>query len=121
GISGSGKSTFAARHFIPTEVVSSDRFRAMLTDDPSNQWASGSAFHMLRWVVSERLRFHRTTVVDSTAVDRRFRRDMLKLPAQHGARTLLLVFDTGKDASVARDSARPHPVGEEVITRQYSK
>ena len=33
GVSGSGKSTFAARHFLPTEVLSSDAFRAMVSDD----------------------------------------------------------------------------------------
>src|SRR5688572_5754564 len=33
GVSGSGKSHFAARCFLPTEVLSSDRFRAMIADD----------------------------------------------------------------------------------------
>ena len=33
GASGSGKSTFAARHFRPTEVLSSDRCRGMVADD----------------------------------------------------------------------------------------
>jgi protein phosphatase len=30
GASGSGKSTFAATHFLPTEVLSSDHFRALV-------------------------------------------------------------------------------------------
>jgi protein phosphatase len=121
GISGSGKSTFAERNFLPTEVVSSDRCRAMLTDDPSNQWVSGSAFRLMHWIISERLRFHRTTVADSTALDRRFRHDMLKLAAEHKARTLLLLFDTGYEASLKRDAERPRSVGQEVLARQYEK
>ena len=33
GISGSGKSTFARKHFKETEIVSSDRCRAIVSDD----------------------------------------------------------------------------------------
>ena len=32
GISGSGKSTFAARHFRPSQVLSSDALRAMVAE-----------------------------------------------------------------------------------------
>ena len=32
GIAASGKSTFAARQFSPTEVLSSDAFRALIAD-----------------------------------------------------------------------------------------
>ena len=37
GASGTGKSTFAARHFLPTEVVSSDRARGWIADDETDQ------------------------------------------------------------------------------------
>ena len=33
GVTGSGKSSFAARHFRPTEVLSSDFFRGLVGDD----------------------------------------------------------------------------------------
>jgi predicted kinase len=33
GTSGSGKSTFARRHFQPTEVLSSGFFRGLVSDD----------------------------------------------------------------------------------------
>ena len=42
GPSGCGKSTFARKHFKPTEVMSSDAFRALVSDDEpsvSRQWA----------------------------------------------------------------------------------
>ena len=32
GVSGSGKSSFAARHFRPTEVLASDTFRGLVVD-----------------------------------------------------------------------------------------
>ncbi|MEO8286437.1 MAG: AAA family ATPase [Chloroflexota bacterium] len=121
GVSASGKSTFAARHFIPTEIVSSDECRALIADDPTNQRVSGSAFRLLNWLVSERLHFRRTTVVDSTALDRRFRNDMLKIAAEHKAPTMLILFDIDIETSIARDQSRPHPVGQKVIESQYPR
>jgi AAA domain len=35
GVAGSGKSTLAARAFAPTQVLSTDGFRAMVADDPA--------------------------------------------------------------------------------------
>ena len=40
GASGSGKSTFAGRHFKPTEVISSDFCRGLVADDENDQSAS---------------------------------------------------------------------------------
>ena len=33
GVAASGKSTFADRHFAPTEILSSDSLRAIIADD----------------------------------------------------------------------------------------
>ena len=41
-----GKSTFAARHFTATQVVSSDHMRALIADDESDQSVSGLAFDL---------------------------------------------------------------------------
>lgn len=43
GASGSGKSTFAASHFRPTEVLSSDTFRGLVADDEQDHSASADA------------------------------------------------------------------------------
>lgn len=40
GPSGSGKSTFVRKHFLPTEVLSSDACRAMVSDDENDQTAA---------------------------------------------------------------------------------
>jgi hypothetical protein len=44
GASGSGKSTFARRHFNPTEVLNSDACRALVSDDENDQSATDDAF-----------------------------------------------------------------------------
>jgi len=53
GASGTGKSSFAAKHFLPTEVISSDRMRGWVADDEADQSATGDAFTELQIRVHE--------------------------------------------------------------------
>ena len=66
GAAGSGKSTFAARHFAPDEILSSDAFRAAISGDAADQSASPAAFKALHAALDRRLRDGRLTVVDAT-------------------------------------------------------
>ncbi|MEL6898421.1 MAG: AAA family ATPase, partial [Planctomycetota bacterium] len=68
GASGSGKTTFAQRHFQPSQVLSSDACRAMVSDNPNDQSATRDAFDVLHYIASKRLAAYRTTVVDATNV-----------------------------------------------------
>ncbi|MDP9318409.1 MAG: AAA family ATPase, partial [Actinomycetota bacterium] len=47
GVSGSGKSTFAKRHFGRFEVVSSDFCRGLVSDDENDQAVTKDAFDVL--------------------------------------------------------------------------
>ncbi len=47
GPSGFGKTTFARKHFLPTEVLSSDACRGMVSDDENNQAVTNEAFALL--------------------------------------------------------------------------
>ncbi|MEM7776605.1 MAG: AAA family ATPase, partial [Pseudomonadota bacterium] len=49
GATGSGKSSFARKHFLETEIVSSDHCRALVSDDETDQSAIGDAFALLRY------------------------------------------------------------------------
>ena len=55
GVSGSGKSTFARRHFAPTEVLSSDFCRGLVADDETDQTATADAFDVLYYIAGKRL------------------------------------------------------------------
>ncbi len=70
GVSGSGKSSFARRHFAETEIVSSDACRALVSDDENDQTATESAFAVLHSIASERLKLGKLTVIDATNVQR---------------------------------------------------
>ena len=55
GAAGAGKSSFAARHFDPSEVLSSDAFRALITGNAADQSATGAAFGRLHRELTRRL------------------------------------------------------------------
>ena len=68
GASGSGKSSFAKRHFKPTEVLSSDFCRGLVSDDANDQAATKDAFEVLNFIAAKRLAAGRLVVVDATNV-----------------------------------------------------
>lgn len=68
GVSGSGKSTFARMHFKPTEVLSSDYCRGLVSDDENSQAATPDAFEVLHFIARKRLAAGKLTVVDATNV-----------------------------------------------------
>lgn len=68
GPGGSEKSTFARRHFLPTEVLSSDYFRGLVSDDENDQAATNDAFEVLHFVAARRLARGHLTIIDATNV-----------------------------------------------------
>ena len=65
GPSGSGKSSLARRLFKPTEVLSSDYCRGLVSDDENDQAATGDAFDVLHYIARKRLAAGKLTVVDA--------------------------------------------------------
>ncbi len=118
GPAGSGKSTFAGRHFPPGTVVSSDRCRAMLADDERNMAVSREAFDLFHAIIDRRLRFRRLTVADSTALRKDARKTLLEIGHRRGVPVLLIVFDVTEDRCYLHDRLRERRVGRAVIARQ---
>lgn len=120
GPAGAGKSTFAARCFQPTEVVSSDRCRALVSDSERNQAATGDAFRLLHEIAALRLRRRRLTVIDATNVEPVDRRPLLDLAAAHGVPAVAIVFDLPLDICLARAAGRAsRQVRAAAIRRQW--
>lgn len=118
GPAGSGKSTFAGRHFPPSAVVSSDRCRAMLADDEHNMAVSREAFDLFHAIIDHRLRFRRLTVADSTALRKEARKRLLEIGRRRNLPVLLIVFDVTEDRCHLHDRLRERKVGRAVIARQ---
>src|SRR6185295_11639426 len=79
GPSGAGKSTFARAHFKPTEVLSSDYCRGLVSDDENDQSATTDAFDVLHYIARKRLVAGRLTVIDATNVQPEARKPLIAL------------------------------------------
>ncbi|QIQ02136.1 polynucleotide kinase-phosphatase [Streptomyces liangshanensis] len=111
GATGSGKSTFAARHFKPTEIVSSDFCRGLVADDENDQSASGDAFDVLHYIVGKRLAAGRLTVVDATNVQAGSRRQLVQIAREHDVLPIAIVLDLPEEVCAARNAVRPDRAG----------
>jgi polynucleotide kinase-phosphatase len=119
GISGSGKSTFARRYFKPTEVLSSDAFRALVADDENDQSASKDAFEALHHVAGIRLRAGRRVVVDATNVQQHARAELVKLAREYDVLPVAIVIDTPEPIAWERTQARrDRDFGRQVLRSQ---
>jgi protein phosphatase len=119
GVSGSGKSTFAAKHFGPFQVVSSDFCRGLVADSVSDQAATKDAFDVLHYIVVTRLRRGLLTVVDATNTQQESRSALVRLAKSHDVMVDAIVLDVPEAVAVERNVARPdRDFGSHVVGRQ---
>ncbi|TPQ17510.1 polynucleotide kinase-phosphatase [Streptomyces sporangiiformans] len=111
GASGSGKSTFARRHFKPTEVISSDFCRGLVADDENDQSASRDAFDVLHYIAGKRLAAGRRTVVDATSVQQESRKQLIDLAKKHDVLPIAIVLDVPEEVCAERNAARSDRAG----------
>ena len=119
GAAGSGKSTFATRHFNPSEILSSDAMRALISGDEADQHATDAAFGRLHRELERRLQDRLLTVVDATNVERRARRALLARAVAAGLPSLALVLDLQPAVVLARNAARTGRVVDEVVIQRH--
>ncbi|MFT4090099.1 MAG: polynucleotide kinase-phosphatase [Asticcacaulis sp.] len=107
GASGSGKSSFARQHFLPTEVISSDWCRGLVSDDENDQSATKDAFEVLHFIAGKRLAAGRMTVIDATNVQPEARRSLIALARQHHVIPVAIVLDLPRELCLERNRQRP--------------
>src|SRR5918995_7457823 len=93
GASGCGKSTFARKLFKPTEVLSSDFCRALVSDDENNQDATKDAFETLHFIAAKRLAAGKLTVVDATNVQPEARKPLVALAREYHVIPVAIVLN----------------------------
>lgn len=122
GVSGSGKSTFARRHFLPTEVISSDACRGMVSDDENDQSATNDAFAVLHYIAGKRLERGRLTVVDATNVQSESRKPLVELARQYHCVPVAIVLNLPEHLCHERNEGRPdRQFGPHVVRNQRSQ
>jgi predicted kinase len=121
GASGSGKSTFASRHFDAGAVGSSDRLRGEVRGDEGDQQATDAAFARLHEWLEARLAAGTLAVVDATNVEWMRRAELITRARHHGRPAIAIVLDLPLERCLARNTARPRMVRAAVIRRQHDE
>jgi F420-dependent oxidoreductase-like protein len=121
GPSSAGKSTWAAEHFAPDEIVSSDRLRALVGHGEDDLDATDDAFAVLDAIVGHRLGRRLTTVVDTLALDPERRHHYRELATAHGVPCVAVGFDVTVEQGRARNRERARPLPADALRRQYAR
>lgn len=121
GTSGSGKSTFARTHFKPTEVLSSDYCRGLVSDDENDQSATNDAFDVLHYIAAKRLAAGRLTVIDATNVQAEARKPIVKLAREHDVLPVAIVLNLPAKLCHERNQDRGDRQFGPHVTRQQSQ
>ncbi len=118
GASGSGKSTFASKHFLSTEIISSDYCRGLVCDDENSQAASKDAFEVLHYIAAKRLAAGKLTIVDATNVQAEDRKTLLNLARQYHCFPVAIVLNLSEQLCHERNQQRPNrQFGPHVVRR----
>jgi protein phosphatase len=122
GASSSGKSTFARKFFKPTEIVSSDACRALVSDDENSLEASSDAFDLARFITAKRLKAGLLTVIDATNVQEAGRKDWVRLAREYHVLPTAIVLNMPEKVLGTRNAVRPdRDLGKHVIPQQVSQ
>ncbi len=121
GASSSGKSSFANRHFQPTEVLSSDFFRGMVCDDENSQSVSGDAFDLLYYAANKRLNNMKLTVIDATNIQQSSRKKIIELAREQNVHAAAIVLNLPEELLQERNKARADRNFPERIIRQHCR
>jgi protein phosphatase len=122
GASGSGKSTFGRQHFLPTEILSSDFFRGLVSDDENDQAPTPDAFDALYYMLEKRLARGRLTVVDATNVRIEDRKRLIEKARKYHCFAVAIVLNTPEKICQERNVSRPNrDFGPHVVRRQIGE
>lgn len=119
GASGSGKSTFAKKHFKSTEVLSSDYCRGLVSDDENDQAATTDAFDVLHFIASKRLKAGKLTVIDATNVQEEARRPLVSLARAQDCLPVAIVLDMPEKVCQERNASRADRNFGDHVVRQH--
>ena len=119
GASGSGKSSFARKHFKPTEILSSDYCRGLVSDDENSQAATNDAFEVLHFIAGKRLAAGKLVVVDATNVQSESRKPLVELAREFHCLPVAIVLDLPERVCHDRNQGRAdRDFGPHVIRQQ---
>jgi polynucleotide kinase-phosphatase len=141
GPSNTGKTTLL-NQFIqeeqvqPSEVVSSDQFRVLVSDIEFISWngrpkeesealfheyqqISGAAFEAMDYVISKRCKLNKLTFIDATHLREEEHEKYLQMGKEYHVPVIALVLNISETELMRRDMERAFPRGRNRIKQQY--
>lgn len=106
GVSSSGKSSFAKKHFLNTEIISSDFCRAYVADDEKDQSVTGDAFEILHFITEKRLKNRKLTVIDATNLHASARKSLQEIAKKYYCQSVALFLDVPENILKERHANR---------------
>ena len=120
GPSSSGKSTFAKKYFLPTEIISSDYCRALVSDNENDLSATNAAFELLHFLAAKRLKLGKLTVIDALNLRKEDRAKLVQVAKDNYALAVAIVLETPIRKLVERHELRTdRNFGRNVLERQF--
>ncbi|GGV45876.1 hypothetical protein GCM10010495_74400 [Kitasatospora herbaricolor] len=119
GVSGAGKSTFAARRWPAIWRLSLDDYRQMATDSMADQSATPVAAEIQNLLLDARLARNLTTVIDSTALLPHVRAGLLARARYWQRPAAAVLFNLPLDLCRRQNSSRERVVPDHVLREQH--
>ncbi|MFI8769523.1 AAA family ATPase [Streptomyces sp. NPDC053792] len=120
GPAGSGKTTLAST-WHPTQVLSLDQYRALVSGQAGDQAATGDAVLVLHRVLEARLRRGLTSVIDATNCEKTVRAGLVQAARRYGIPTVAVLMATPLPVCLARNADRSaeRRVPEDTVRAQH--
>ncbi|MCO7224075.1 AAA family ATPase [Pleionea sp. CnH1-48] len=118
GISGSGKSSYAKKHFAEYEIICLDDIRRDVFGSRSVQKNHGKILHIAKERLKAALRNKRSVVWDATCLREDFREPLVSMAMNYGALVTLIVFQQPPETFKLRNQQRNNAVPDKVIVKQ---
>ncbi|MFJ7935895.1 polynucleotide kinase-phosphatase [Sporosarcina sp. NPDC096371] len=141
GVSNSGKTTLLNKwveqqKILPSEVISSDRYRAIVGDKEFIGWTerpkdeadslmdeyqaiSAEAFNMIDRVVAARCRLNKVTFIDATHLNPDDRKKYIALARKQNVPAVAIIMDVPLETLLERDEQRDNPRGKRRVKQQF--
>ncbi|WP_430131360.1 polynucleotide kinase-phosphatase [Neobacillus pocheonensis] len=143
GPSNSGKTTLLNRlvkekNLLPSEVISSDQFRVLVSDIEFINWnqrpkdeadalfdeyyrISNEAFEAMDYLIGKRCRLNKLTLIDATHLKEDDRERYIRLGKKYHVPVVAIVLNVAEKELIARDEQRDNPRGKNRIKQQYQQ